>query len=290
MNWLSRTVLPKIKALVTQTDNKENLWVKCGSCGQMIFHRDFEENWHCCSSCGFHAPLTPELRLKLLCDADTLEMIPIDAGEDSDPLGFRDRKRYGDRLTEARKNTGHDDALVVAAGHCHGAPVVVAVFNFAFMGGSMGQSVGDGIITAVGEAIKRRAALIIVPSSGGARMQEGILSLMQLPRTIVAIDALAREKLPYIVLLAHPTTGGVTASFAMLGDVHIAEPGAIIGFAGRRVIEETVHEQLPENFQSAEYLQEHGMVDMVVPRAEQKQTISRLLNMLMAEAPKRAAG
>ena len=290
MNWLSRTVLPKIKALVTQNDNKENLWVKCGSCGQMIFHRDFEENWHCCSSCGFHAPLTPELRFKLLCDADTLEIIPIDAGKDSDPLGFRDRKRYGDRLTEARKKTGYDDALVVAAGHCHGAPVVVAAFNFAFMGGSMGQSVGDGIITAVGEATKRRAALIIVPSSGGARMQEGILSLMQLPRSIVAIDALARAGLPYIVLLAHPTTGGVTASFAMLGDVHIAEPGAIIGFAGRRVIEETVREQLPDNFQSAEYLQEHGMVDMVVPRAEQKQTISRLLNMLMAEVPKRAAG
>ena len=289
MNWLSRTVLPKIKALVTQSDNQENLWVKCGSCGQMIFHRDFEENWHCCSSCGFHAPLTPELRLKLLCDADTLEMIPIDRA-DSDPLGFRERKRYSDRLIEARKKTGHDDALVVASAHCHGVPIVVAAFNFAFMGGSMGQSVGNGIITAANEAIKRRAALIIVPSSGGARMQEGILSLMQLPRSIVAIDALARAGLPYIVLLAHPTTGGVTASFAMLGDVHIAEPGAIIGFAGRRVIEETVREQLPENFQSAEYLQEHGMVDMVVPRSEQKQTISRLLAMLMAEVPKRATG
>ena len=289
MNWLSRTVLPKIKALVTQSDNQENLWVKCGSCGQMIFHRDFEENWHCCSSCGFHAPLTPELRLKLLCDADTLEMIPIDRA-DSDPLGFRERKRYSDRLIEARKKTGHDDALVVASAHCQGVPIVVAAFNFAFMGGSMGQSVGNGIITAANEAIKRRAALIIVPSSGGARMQEGILSLMQLPRSIVAIDALARAGLPYIVLLAHPTTGGVTASFAMLGDVHIAEPGAIIGFAGRRVIEETVREQLPENFQSAEYLQEHGMVDMVVPRSEQKQTISRLLAMLMAEVPKRATG
>ena len=288
MNWLARTVLPKIKALVSTEETKVNLWVKCKSCAQMIFHRDFEESWNTCTSCGYHMPLDPEQRLKLLFDDGSIETIPVDMA-DKDPLNFRDLKRYSDRIKDARSKTGHEDAIVVAAGQMDGQGVVVAAFNFKFMGGSMGQTVGNGIVKAVHEAIRRQSALIIVPSSGGARMQEGILSLMQLPRTIVAIDELCEANLPYIVLLAHPTTGGVTASFAMLGDLHIAEPGAIIGFAGRRVIEDTVREKLPDDFQSAEYLQEHGMVDMVVPRQKQKQTISTLLNMLMTSRTVKAA-
>lgn len=288
MNWLARTVLPKIKALVSTEETKENLWVKCNSCAQMIFHRDFEESWNTCTSCGYHMPLDPEQRLKLLFDDGSIETIPVNIA-DKDPLNFRDLKRYSDRIKDARGKTGHEDAIVVAAGQMDGQGVVVAAFNFKFMGGSMGQTVGNGIVKAVHEAIRRQSALVIVPSSGGARMQEGILSLMQLPRTIVAIDELSEANLPYIVLLAHPTTGGVTASFAMLGDLHIAEPGAIIGFAGRRVIEDTVREKLPDDFQSAEYLQEHGMVDMVVPRQKQKQTISTLLNMLMTSRTVKAA-
>ncbi len=288
MNWLSRTVLPKIKALVSSEQPKENLWVKCTSCAQMIFHRDFEESWNTCTSCGYHMPLDPEHRIKLLCDDGSIEAIPVEVAE-KDPLSFRDLKRYSDRIKDARAKTSHEDAIVVSAGQMDGQAVVIAAFNFKFMGGSMGQTVGNGIVKAAYEAIRRQAALIIVPSSGGARMQEGILSLMQLPRTIVAIDELREANLPYVVLLAHPTTGGVTASFAMLGDLHIAEPGAIIGFAGRRVIEDTVREKLPDDFQSAEYLQEHGMVDMVVPRQNQKHTISRVLNMLMTSRAAKAA-
>jgi acetyl-CoA carboxylase carboxyl transferase subunit beta len=288
MNWLSRTVLPKIKALVSPEPAKENLWIKCGACSQMIFHREFEENWNTCNACGYHMPLAPASRALLLCDADSIETIAV-ATADKDPLGFRDRKKYADRLKEARTKTGDDDAILVSVGKINGRPVVIATFNFAFMGGSMGQTVGNGIVKAAREAIHRNAALIIVPSSGGARMQEGILSLMQLPRTIVAIEEIREANLPYIVLLAHPTTGGVTASFAMLGDIQIAEPGAIIGFAGRRVIEETVREKLPDDFQSAEYLQEHGMVDMVLPRRDQKRVIGSLLDMLMTQQTATAA-
>jgi acetyl-CoA carboxylase carboxyl transferase subunit beta len=233
-------------------------------------------------------PLAPASRALLLCDAGSIETIAVATAE-KDPLGFRDRKKYADRLKEARTKTGDDDAILVSAGKINGRPVVIATFNFAFMGGSMGQTVGNGIVKAAREAIHRNAALIIVPSSGGARMQEGILSLMQLPRTIVAIEEIREANLPYIVLLAHPTTGGVTASFAMLGDIQIAEPGAIIGFAGRRVIEETVREKLPDDFQSAEYLQEHGMVDMVLPRRDQKRVIGSLLDMLMTQQPATAA-
>lgn len=283
MNWLSRTVLPKIKAFVSTEEVKENLWTKCPSCEQMIFHREFEANWNVCGSCGHHMPLAPEARLALLLDTDSMEPVKVNVAG-ADPLQFRDLKRYTDRLKGARDKATHDDAIAVAAGSINGLPVVLAVFDFSFMGGSMGQTVGNGIVAAANEAVKRNAALIVVPSSGGARMQEGILSLMQLPRTVIAIDRLRDAGLPYIVLLAHPTTGGVTASFAMLGDIHIAEPGAIIGFAGRRVIEETVREKLPDDFQSAEYLKEHGMVDMVVPRPEQRQVIGSILSLLMARA------
>ena len=287
MNWLSKNVLPKIKALVSQENVKENLWVKCSACSQMMFHRDFEENFNTCSTCGNHMPLPPQRRAAMLLDGGAGEVIDLEKSKD-DPLQFRDLKRYHDRLKDTRNKTGVDDAIFVAAGTIKGQNVVIAAFDFRFMGGSMGRAVGDGILRAAEEALTRNAALITVPSTGGARMQEGILSLMQLPRTIIAVNKMKTAGLPYMVLLAHPTTGGVTASFAMLGDIHIAEPGAIIGFAGRRVIEETVREKLPDDFQTAEYLMDHGMVDMVTPRSEQAEVIGRILSMLM-EQPAKAA-
>ncbi|MCE2516614.1 MAG: acetyl-CoA carboxylase carboxyltransferase subunit beta [Alphaproteobacteria bacterium] len=288
MNWLAKTVLPKIKALVNQDSVKENLWVKCSSCAQMIFHREFEEQFNTCTTCGNHMPLPPHRRMALLFDGGQAEIITLDANKD-DPLQFRDLKKYTDRLRDTRGKTGVHDAIMVAAGTIGGINTVVAAFDFRFMGGSMGRAVGDGILKAADEALKRNAALITVPSTGGARMQEGILSLMQLPRTIIAVNRMKKAGLPYMVLLAHPTTGGVTASFAMLGDIQMAEPGAIIGFAGRRVIEETVREKLPEDFQTAEYLQEHGMVDMVTPRSEQPKVIGRILGMLMETSSSKAA-
>ena len=288
MNWLAKTVLPKIKALVNQDSVKENLWIKCSSCSQMIFHREFEEQFNTCATCGNHMPLPPHRRMALLFDAGKAEVIDLAATKE-DPLQFKDLKKYSDRLRDTRAKTGVDDAIMVAAGKISGNNVVIAAFDFRFMGGSMGRAVGDGILKAAEEALRRNAALITVPSTGGARMQEGILSLMQLPRTIIAVNKMKKAGLPYLVLLAHPTTGGVTASFAMLGDIQMAEPGAIIGFAGRRVIEETVREKLPDDFQTAEYLQEHGMVDMVTPRAEQPEVIGRVLGMLMETSSMKAA-
>ena len=232
-------------------------------------------------------PLSPNRRVTMLLDGGEGEVIKLEKTND-DPLNFRDMKRYNDRLKDSRNKTGVDDAIFVAAGQIKGQNVVIAAFDFRFMGGSMGRAVGDGILRAAEEALARNAALITVPSTGGARMQEGILSLMQLPRTIIAVNKMKTAGLPYLVLRAHPTTGGVTASFAMLGDIQIAEPGAIIGFAGRRVIEETVREKLPENFQTAEYLMEHGMVDMVTPRSQQADVIGRVLNMLMDQPAKAA--
>ena len=280
MNWITNSVLPKIKALVQSSDVPENLWVKCPSCSQMLFHKDYQEAFNCCSTCGHHTPLAPEERFRLLFDADSYETLEVATNAD-DPLKFKDSKRYPERLKATRAKTGKQDAIAVAKGKIGGKPVVIAAFDFRFMGGSMGRTVGDGLLLAADKAVADHAALIVVPSSGGARMQEGILSLMQLPRSILAVDKVRAAKLPYIVLLTHPTTGGVTASFAMLGDIQLAEPGAIIGFAGRRVIEETVREKLPDDFQTAEYLQDHGMVDMVVARSEQKQKIDSILSMLM---------
>ena len=280
MNWITNSVLPKIKAWVQSDDVPENLWVKCSACNQMIFHREFEIAYNCCSTCGHHAPLAPASRFAMTFDDGAFDMISLPAIED-DPLKFRDSKKYSDRLRDTRSKTGLNDAIAVAAGKVNGYPCVIAAFDFRFMGGSMGRMVGNGIIAAANEAVSRKAALITVPSTGGARMQEGVLSLMQLPRTIVAVDKVRDAGLPYIVLLAHPTTGGVTASFAMLGDIQIAEPGAIIGFAGRRVIEETVREKLPEDFQTAEYLMDHGMVDAVVARSDQAAYIGKILDFLM---------
>jgi len=280
MNWITNSVLPKIKAWVKSDDVPENLWVKCSACNQMIFHREFEIAYNCCSTCGHHAPLAPASRFAMIFDDGAFDMISLPAIED-DPLKFRDSKKYSDRLRDTRSKTGLNDAIAVAAGKVNGYPCVIAAFDFRFMGGSMGRMVGNGIIAAANEAVSRKAALITVPSTGGARMQEGVLSLMQLPRTIVAVDKVRDAGLPYLVLLAHPTTGGVTASFAMLGDIQIAEPGAIIGFAGRRVIEETVREKLPEDFQTAEYLMDHGMVDAVVARSDQAAYIGKILDFLM---------
>jgi len=279
MNWIANFVRPRIKALVGQPDVPDNLWTKCTSCGQMMFHRDLNEHNHVCQHCGHHMHLPVDKRLALLFDAgyETIDLPKVKA----DPLRFRDHKRYGDRLKDAQSKTGRQDAIVVAHGRMGGQRAVIAAFDFKFMGGSMGMAVGEGLIAAARLAVMQQAPLIAIPASGGARMQEGILSLMQMPRTTVAVDEVKEAGLPFIVLLTDPTTGGVSASFAMLGDIHIAEPGAMIGFAGRRVIEQTVRETLPEKFQTSEYLLDHGMVDMVVPRAKLRETLIGLIDLLM---------
>ncbi len=281
MNWLTNWVKPKIKALYGENDVPDNLWHKCPSCGQMIFHRDLEAHVHVCQHCGHHLRLPVSKRLQHLFDDGDYALVELPKVK-TDPLRFRDRERYTDRLKKAQAKTDQGDAIVVAHGRIKGRKVVVAAFNFDFMGGSMGRAVGEGFVTAARLAVMQKAPLIAIPSSGGARMQEGFLSLMQLPRTTIAVEEVKAAGLPYLVLLSDPTTGGVTASFAMLGDIHIAEPGALIGFAGKAVIENTVRETLPEGFQTAEYLLEHGMVDVVVPRAEQRDTLARLIDLLMA--------
>jgi acetyl-CoA carboxylase carboxyl transferase subunit beta len=279
LNWIKETVLPKFKAFVKIKEPEEVLWVKCKSCSQMIFHKEFSSNHNVCKTCGYHDHLSAKERIEFLLDKESIENIIIPKPK-LDPLNFKDKKKYSDRIKDAQSKTKLDDALLVSFGLIDKTPVILACFDFAFMAGSMGRYVGDGLILASEEAIKRKCSLIVVPSSGGARMQEGIFSLMQMPRSTIAINKIKKAKLPYIVLHTNPTTGGVTASFAMLGDIHIAEPGAIIGFAGRRVIEETVKEKLPEDFQTAEYLKSHGMIDIVVPRSEQKNKISKLLKSL----------
>ena len=281
MNWITNSVLPKIKALVQPREVPENFWTKCPGCGEMIFHRQLEDNLQVCTSCGYHFKLNAKARLKSLFDKDTLTLIELEKQLNSDPLKFRDIKKYSDRLREARTRTSQDDAIVIAEGELNGLEMVAAVFSFEFMGGSMGIAVGNAILKAAELAVSKKAPLIIFPSSGGARMQEGILSLMQLPRTVIATQMVKEAGLPLIVVLTNPTTGGVTASFAMLGDIHIAEPGAIIGFAGRRVITETIREKLPEGFQCAEHLLDHGMVDMVVSRLQIKEKLSSILSILM---------
>ncbi len=279
MNWLTNFVLPKIRAVVAKREVPENLWHKCPGCGQMLFHRELEAALHVCSSCGHHLRLPPVERLALLFDGGVHADIALPKAV-QDPLKFRDRKRYSDRLKEAQAKSRGRDAAIVAEGTIGGIVSVVAVFDFEFLGGSMGVAVGEAIVTAARRAVERDAALVIVPSSGGARMQEGILSLMQMPRTTLAVEMVRERGLPYIVILADPTTGGVSASFAMLGDVTLAEPGAVVGFAGARVIEETIREKLPEGFQRAEYLLEHGMVDLVVPRKDLAATLARILGLL----------
>jgi acetyl-CoA carboxylase carboxyl transferase subunit beta len=279
MSWLTNFVRPKIRALVKKPDTPENLWDKCPSCGQMIFHRELEANQRVCPHCGHHLRIDVKRRLELLFDEGQFDRAELPKVE-ADPLKFRDRKRYSDRIKEAQSKAGEQDAIIVAIGKIHGIETVVAAFNFDFMGGSMGMAVGEGLIKAADIAVEKGAALIAIPASGGARMQEGILSLMQMPRTVIAVDRVKEAGLPFIVLLTDPTTGGVSASFAMLGDIHVAEPGAVIGFAGQRVIEETIREKLPEGFQRAEYLLEHGIVDLVVPRKEMRNQLARLIGLL----------
>ena len=281
MNWITNSVLPRIKALVQPKEIPDNFWVKCKGCNEMLFHRQLEENLQVCPRCDYHMPLSCKNRLKALFDDGSYEEIPLKDGTNLDPLKFRDKRKYLDRIKEARSKTGLQDAISLASGRVHGLEIIIAVFSFEFMGGSMGSAVGNAIMQSAELAINKNAPLVIFPSSGGARMQEGILSLMQLPRTIIATQMIKEAELPFIVVLTNPTTGGVTASFAMLGDIHIAEPGAIIGFAGKRVIEETIHEKLPDGFQSAEYLLDHGMVDLVIRRHDLPKTLSTLLCLLM---------
>ena len=281
MNWITNSVLPKIKALVQPKEVPENFWTKCPSCGEMVFHRQLEDNLQVCPNCDYHLKLDAKARLNSLFDNGSLNFIKLEKQINTDPLKFRDIKKYSDRLKEARAKTDQNDAVIVAHGNLNGQQAVAAVFSFEFMGGSMGVAVGDAILEAAELSVKNKAPLIIFPSSGGARMQEGILSLMQLPRTVIATQIVKEAGLPLIVVLTNPTTGGVTASFAMLGDIHIAEPGAIIGFAGKRVIEETIREKLPEGFQCAEYLLDHGMLDMVVKRHQIREKLACIIDLLL---------
>jgi len=278
MNWITNYVRPKIRTLLGRTEVPENLWDKCPSCEQMIFHRDLEKNLRVCPHCGHHMRLGALKRIAATLD-EGYQRIELPRAV-PDPLRFRDQKRYTDRLREARDSTGLDDAIVVAHGTIEGQRAVVAAMAFEFMAGSMGAAVGEGILAAARLAVLQESPFIIFTASGGARMQEGAISLMQMPRTTIATRLVKEAGLPYIVVLTDPTTGGVTASFAMLGDIHIAEPKALIGFAGARVIEQTVREKLPEGFQRAEYLHEHGIVDMVVPRTELRSTLAHLISLL----------
>ena len=285
MNWITDIVKPRLKDLVgKKTEVPDNLWHKCPGCGATLFHRDLTAQNYICSECGYHLKLPVEARIDLLFDEGWQYVTPPTVLQD--PLKFKDRKRYSDRLKEAQAKTKRPDALLIVKGTINAKKAVLALFDFEFQGGSMGMAVGESFVHAAELAVKEQAGFIAIPASGGARMQEGILSLMQLPRTLIAVERVRRAKLPYIVLLTDPTTGGISASFAMVGDVHLAEPGATIGFAGRRVIEQTVRETLPEGFQTAEYLHEHGMIDQVVARPQQKQVIGNFLDLLMNKAVK----
>ena len=280
MNWLTNKVLPKINLFGGKKDTPENLWEKCPACNQMVFHRELEENQNVCPHCDHHMRIGPEKRFAGLFDDGVYTKIDLPEVP-ADPLKFRDSKRYVDKLKEYRNKTGVRDAVAVAVGTMGGNKAVIAAQNFEFMGGSMGTAAGQAIIVAADRARAEKAALIAICASGGMRMQEGILSLMQMPRTTIAVQRLSEAGLPFIVVMTDPTTGGVTASFAMLGDVSIAEPGALIGFAGPRVIEQTIREQLPEGFQRSEYLLEHGMLDMVVHRRDLRDTLIGVIDVLL---------
>ena len=279
MNWINSIVRPKIRNILRKKDMPDNLWVKCPETGQMIYYKDLEANQFVVPGSDFHMRMSAPARLKALFDQGEYEPVAL-PDVPVDPLKFRDERRYTDRLKDARSKTGLTDAVLAGAGRLNGDTVVAAVQDFDFMGGSLGTAAGEAVIAAMRAAVLRQAPFILFAASGGARMQEGILSLMQMPRTTVAVQELREAKLPYIVVLTHPTTGGVTASYAMLGDIQIAEPGALIGFAGPRVIEQTIREQLPNGFQRSEYLLAHGMVDMVVHRHELRGTLARICNLL----------
>lgn len=279
MSWLTRT-RQRMTDFIGRRDTPDNLWTKCKNCGAMLYSKEWEENDSVCPRCDYHERIGPKQRFALVFDGEWKAIASPRVVED--PLKFKDQKRYVERLKAARSSTGESEAMTLAKGQIGGHMAVVAVQNFAFMGGSMGLGVGEAFLAGVDAAIEAQAPFVVFTAAGGARMQEGILSLMQMPRTTVGIAALHEAGLPYIVVLTDPTTGGVTASYAMLGDVQIAEPNALIGFAGQRVIEQTIREKLPQGFQRAEYLLEHGMLDMVVHRGELKDTLARLIGMLTA--------
>tara|TARA_B110000027_G_C16115653_1_gene299950 strand:+ start:1151 stop:2059 length:909 start_codon:yes stop_codon:yes gene_type:complete len=284
MNWISNYVRPRINSIFSRRETPDNLWMKCKECGTMLFHREVSDNLNVCTSCGHHMAITPRDRFISLFDGGIFTEIDVPTPID-DPLTFRDQKKYPDRMKAAQKGTGEKDAMLVATGEIGRTPIVAAGQDFSFMGGSMGMYVGNAIIAAAEAAVKAKCPLILFSAAGGARMQEGILSLMQMPRSTVAIQMLKEAGLPYIVVLTHPTTGGVTASYAMLGDVHIAEPNALICFAGPRVIEQTIREKLPEGFQRAEYLLDHGMLDRVTSRTEMRGELITIVRMLMGISP-----
>ncbi|MEM6463034.1 MAG: acetyl-CoA carboxylase, carboxyltransferase subunit beta [Pseudomonadota bacterium] len=282
MNWITSYVRPKINSMLGHRDVPENLWIKCPETGEMVFHKDLEENQWVIPSSGYHMKIPAKQRLDYLFDDGSYEQLELPKTA-QDPLRFRDSKKYSDRLREVRTKTGLEDSIIAAAGEVKGLRLVAVAHEFNFIGGSLGMAAGEAIIRAFEYAVENQCPLVMFAASGGARMQEGILSLMQLPRTTVAVEMLKEAGLPYIVVMTNPTTGGVSASYAMLGDIHIAEPGAEICFAGKRVIEQTIHEKLPEGFQTSEYLMEHGMIDMVVKRHDLPETLARLLKIMMKE-------
>ncbi|CUJ97387.1 Acetyl-coenzyme A carboxylase carboxyl transferase subunit beta [Ruegeria denitrificans] len=284
MNWITNYVRPRINSIFSRREVPENLWHKCDECGTMLFHRELAENQNVCTQCDHHMAITPRERFSHLFDGGIFTEVEVPAPT-ADPLQFRDQKKYPDRMKAAQKKTGESEAMLVAQGEIGRTPIVAAAQDFSFMGGSMGMYVGNAIIAAAQEAVKLKRPLILFSAAGGARMQEGILSLMQMPRTTVAVEMLKEANLPYIVVLTHPTTGGVTASYAMLGDVHISEPNALICFAGPRVIEQTIREKLPEGFQRAEYLLDHGMLDRVTKRTEMRDELITITRMLMNQPP-----
>lgn len=289
MNWITNYVRPKINSMLGRREVPDNLWIKCPETGEMVFHRDLEENKWVIPASGFHMKMPAKARLKDLFDDGVYDALPQPKVA-QDPLKFRDSKKYTDRLRDSRAKTELEDTILAGVGSVKSVKLVAVVHEFNFMGGSLGIAAGEAIIKAFERALAEKCPLVIFPASGGARMQEGILSLMQLPRTTVAVQMLKEAGLPYIVVLTNPTTGGVTASYAMLGDLHLAEPGAEICFAGKRVIEQTIREKLPEGFQTSEYLMEHGMVDMVVKRHDIPSTLAQVLKILMkkpVEATKR---
>jgi acetyl-CoA carboxylase carboxyl transferase subunit beta len=284
MNWLTNVVRPKIRNFLARRETPENLWIKCPETGQLVFYKDVEANQMVIPSSNYHMRMSAPVRLKSMFDGETWLDIAVPEVT-TDPLKFRDERRYIDRLRDARAKSNMTDAVKLGLGKLDGMPVVIGVQDFDFMGGSLGMAAGEAVIAGLETAVDRGTPFIMFAASGGARMQEGILSLMQLPRTTVAVQALRKACKPYIVVLTNPTTGGVTASYAMLGDVHIAEPGALIGFAGPRVIEQTIREKLPDGFQKAEFLREHGMVDMVVHRHKLRATLADLCRILTKHPP-----
>ena len=284
MNWISNYVRPTINSIFSRREVPENLWTKCDNCGTMLFHRELKDNLNVCTNCGHHMHITPRDRFLSLFDGSVFREVAVPEPV-PDPLQFRDQKRYPDRMKTAQKETGEREAMLVAEGEIGRTPIVAAAQDFSFMAGSMGMYVGNAIVAACERAVQTKRPLILFSAAGGARMQEGILSLMQMPRTTVAVQMLKEARLPYIVVLTHPTTGGVTASYAMLGDIQIAEPNALICFAGPRVIEQTIREKLPEGFQRAEYLLDHGMLDRVTPRTELRDELITVTRLMLSLPP-----